>query len=97
MAWSLGFVFVNVGGLGKSSGNFPVARWMAACTSVAASTMLLFKTNCSVNCVLLCVLLLVMMSSPGICRNCFSNGVAMLLAIVVGSAPGYEQLTCMTG
>jgi hypothetical protein len=70
-----------------------VARWIAACTSVAASTMLLLRTNCSVNDVLLCVLLLVMMSSPGICRNCFSSGVAMLLAIVVGSAPGYEQVT----
>ena len=42
---------------------------------------------------LLCVLVLVMMSSPGICKNCFSNGVAILFAIVVGSAPGYEQLT----
>ena len=36
---------------------------------------------------------LVMMSRPGICRNCFSNGVAMLFAIVIGSAPGYAQLT----
>jgi hypothetical protein len=65
-----------------------VARWIAACTSVAASVMLLLSTNCKVNDVLLCVLVLVMMSRPGICKNCFSNGVAMLLAIVVGSAPG---------
>ena len=55
--------------------------------------MLLLRTNCSVSCVVLCVLVLVMMSSPGICKNCFSNGVAMLFAMVVGSAPGYEQLT----
>src|SRR6266540_1567560 len=87
-AWSFGFVLVNVGGLGRSIGNLPVARWIAACTSVAASVILLLKTNCRVSCVLLCVLLLVMMSKPGICMNCFSNGVAMLLAIVVGSAPG---------
>ena len=79
---------MNVGGLGRSIGNFPVARWMAACTSVAASVMLLLSTNCNVSDVLLCVLVLVMMSRPGICRNCFSSGVAMLLAIVVGSAPG---------
>ena len=84
---------MNVGGLGRSIGNLPVARWIAACTSVAASVMLLLRTNCSVSCVLLCVLVLVMMSSPGICKNCFSNGVAMLFAMVVGSAPGYEQLT----
>src|SRR5436190_1529368 len=45
--------------------------------------MLLLRTNCKVNCVLPCVLLLVMMSSPGICRNCFSSGVAMLLAVAV--------------
>ena len=82
-----------MGGLGRSIGNFPVARWIAACTSVAASVMLLLRTNCKISDVLLCVLVLVMMSSPGICMNCFSNGVAMLLAIVVGSAPGYEQVT----
>jgi hypothetical protein len=29
--------------------------------------------------------------------NCFSNGVAMVLAIVTGSAPGYEAVTEMTG
>src|SRR5439155_835440 len=56
---------------------------MAACTSVAASVILLLRTNCKVNCVLLCVLLLVMISSPGICKNCFSSGVAMLLFAVV--------------
>ena len=28
---------------------FPVARWIAACTSVAASVMLLLRTNCNVS------------------------------------------------
>ena len=88
---------MNVGGLGKSIGNFPVARWIAACTSVAASVSDLLRLNCKVKLVFACVLALVMMSSPGICRNCFSSGVAMLFAIVVGFAPGYEQVTLITG
>ncbi len=34
---------MNVGGLGRSTGSCPVARVIAACTSVAAASRLLFK------------------------------------------------------
>ncbi len=88
MAWSLGLVLVKVGGLGRSVGSWPVARWMAACTSVAASGRVLLRSNCRVSDVLACVLALVTSDMPGICMNCFSSGVAMLLAIVSGLAPG---------
>ena len=89
MGWSLGLVLVKVGGLGRSMGSWPVARWMAACTSVAASGRVLLRSNWRVSDVLLCVEeLLVMSVRPLIWRNCFSSGVAMLLAIVSGLAPG---------
>ena len=64
MGWSLGLVLVNVGGLGRSSGSWPVARWMAACTSVAASGSVLLRSNWRVREVLLWVLLLVMSVRP---------------------------------
>ena len=86
--WSLGLVLVNVGGLGRSWGSWPWARVMAACTSVAAASMLLSRLNWSVKLVLPWPLLLVTSSRPGIYRNCRSSGVATLLAIVSGVAPG---------
>src|SRR5688572_13951243 len=88
IGWSFGLVLLNVGGLGRSTGRLPVARLIAACTSVAAASMLLLRTNCSVNEQKPCVLLLVISSRPGICMNCRSSGVAMLLATVSGLAPG---------
>ncbi len=88
IAWSLGLVLVKVGGLGRSMGSWPVARWMAACTSVAASGSVLLRSNWSVSDVLLWVVALVMSVRPLIWRNCFSSGVAMLFAIVSGLAPG---------
>ena len=97
MAWSFGLVLVNVGGEGRSTGNCPVARWIAACTSVAASPRLLLRSNCNVSEQLLCVDALVISDMPSISKNCFSSGVAMLFAIVSGLAPGYVTLTLMTG
>ncbi len=35
-----------------------------------------------------CELVLVIRLTPGIWVNCFSNGVAIVFAIVTGSAPG---------
>ena len=46
IGWSFGFVLVNVGGLGRSTGSLPVAWLIAACTSVAAASMLLESANC---------------------------------------------------
>jgi len=70
---------------------------MADCTSVAAASIPLLKSNWSVIWVLPCELVLVVRSRPGIWVNCFSSGVAMVFAIVSGFAPGYETLTWITG
>ena len=88
MGWSFGFVFEKVGGEGRSMGRLPVACVIAVCTSVAALSSVLFRLNCSVSCECPCVLLLVTSSSPLICMNCRSSGVATLAAIVSGLAPG---------
>ena len=50
--------------------------------------MLLSSANCSVSVAWPCVLFEVTSSSPLICMNCRSSGVAMLFAIVSGLAPG---------
>src|SRR6185295_19987315 len=92
IGWSLGLVLENVGGDGRSTGKLPVACDIAVCTSVAAASMLLLRTNCSVKLVCPCVLFEVTSSSPLICMNCRSNGVAMLLATVSGLAPGYPPV-----
>ena len=88
MGWSLGLVLLKVGGLGRSTGRFPVERVIAACTSVAAASMLLVSANWSVMLQKPWVLRLVTNSKPGICMNCRSSGVAMVLATVSGLAPG---------
>src|SRR5687767_4440415 len=88
IGWSFGLLLLNVGGLGRSTGSCPVACVIAVCTSVAAASMLLESANCSVIDELPWVLLLVISSSPGICMNCRSSGVATLFAIVCGLAPG---------
>src|SRR5216117_1100314 len=59
MGWSFGLVFANVGGEGKSIGSDQVDRLIAACTSVAAASMLLSSANCSMRLQKPCVLLLV--------------------------------------
>ena len=88
IGWSFGLVLVNVGGLGRSTGNCAVAREIAACTSVAAASTFLERSNCRTK--LLCPwpLLEVISCSPGICMNWRSRGVATLFAIVSGVAPG---------
>ena len=88
IGWSFGLVLENVGGEGRSIGRLPVACVIAVCTSVAAASMLFSSTNWSVRLVCPWLLLEVTSSSPLICMNCRSSGVAMLLAIVSGLAPG---------
>src|SRR3954466_13210639 len=97
IGWSFGLVFDSVGGLGRSGGSWPDACVIAVCTSVAAASMLLFRLNCSVKLALLWLDVLVTISSPGICMNCRSSGVATLFAIVSGVAPGYRTCTWITG
>ncbi len=88
MAWSLGLVLEKVGGEGRSTGRLPVACEMAVWTSVAAASMLLSRANWRVRLTWPWVLFEVIRSSPLICMNCRSSGVAMLLATVSGLAPG---------
>ena len=88
IGWSFGLVLENVGGDGRSTGRLPVAWVIAVCTSVAAASMLLSRANWSVRLTCPWVLFDVTSSSPVICMNCRSSGVAMLFAIVSGLAPG---------
>ena len=88
VAWSFGLVLENVGGEGRSMGRLPAACEIAACTSVAAASRLLLKSNCSVKLVCPWPLELVTNCKPEICMNCFSSGVATFAAIVSGLAPG---------
>src|SRR5262245_54652429 len=67
IGWSFGFVLLSVGGLGRSGGSCPDACVSADCTSVAAASMLLFRSNCSVKFEFPWLELLVTISSPGIC------------------------------
>src|ERR1044072_4848767 len=97
IGWSFGLFFEYVGGEGRAEGRLPVACEIAVCTSVAAASMFLSSENCSVNVATPCVLREVTTSSPLICMNWRSSGVAMLLAIVSGLAPGYPTFTWITG
>ena len=85
---SFGLVLENEGGDGRSTGSAPVACEIAVCTSVAAASIDFPRANCSVMLVVPWLLCDVMSSSPLICMNCRSSGVAMLLATVSGEAPG---------
>src|SRR4051794_30947186 len=95
--WSFGLVLMKVGGLGRSEGNWPVARWIAAWTSVAAASTLSKRSNWILTGVLPCVLELFINVSPGFCLNSFSRGVVMLFAMVSGFAPENLAFTWMTG
>ncbi len=97
IGWSLGLVLEKVGGEGMSTGRLPVACVMAVCTSVAAASRLFSRANWSVRLAWPWVLFDVTSSSPLICMNCRSSGVAMFAAIVSGLAPGYSTWTWMTG
>src|ERR1044072_6526528 len=91
IGWSFGVGLESVGGLGRSGGSWPDACVIAVCTSVAAASMLLLRLNWSVKLLLPWLELLVTISSPGICMNWRSSGVATLFAIVSGA--GARQTT----
>ena len=70
---------------------------MAVCTSVAAPSMLRLSANCSVIDVLPKPLHDVIATSPGMAANCCSSGVATMVAMVSGLAPGKFAATVMVG
>ena len=89
IGWSFGLVLLNVGGLGRSGGSWPVRlrdrRLHVRRGGVDALVQIELQREaaCAPG-----VLLRVTSSSPGICMNCRSSGVATLFAIVSGVAPG---------
>ena len=70
---------------------------MAACTSLAAESILRFRSNCSVTRVEPVLLLDVISLTPAMTPSRRSRGVATLDAMVSGLAPGRDALTEMTG
>ena len=70
---------------------------MAACTSRAAALMLRFSSNCRLMRVEPMLLLDVISLTPAIVPSRRSSGVATLLAMVSGLAPGRVALTEITG
>ncbi len=70
---------------------------MAACTSRAAESILRLRSNCRLMRVEPLPLLDVISLTPAITPRRRSSGVATLLAMVEGLAPGSEALTEITG
>ncbi|MDT4859725.1 hypothetical protein FQZ97_942480 [compost metagenome] len=70
---------------------------MAAWTSLAAPSMLRLRSNCRVTREEPTELVDVISLTPAMVPRCLSSGVATLVAIVSGLAPGIEALTEMTG
>src|SRR5947207_6153658 len=97
MGASAGFAFQYPGLLGRSTGNWPLAALIAACTSRAAASILRFRSNCRVIDVLLNWLDEVISVTPAIRPNCRSSGVATADAMVSGLAPGRLALTEIVG
>jgi len=90
---SAGFTFWNEGGDGIPGGSCRCARAIIDCTSCAAASIDLLRSNCSVMFVLPCVLEELIEVTPAIVANCFSSGVATDAAIVSGLAPGRPAFT----
>ena len=70
---------------------------MADCTSMAAPSMLRFRSNSSVIWVAPSELIEVIDSMPAMVENWFSSGVATEAAMVSGLAPGRLAVTCSVG
>ncbi|CKU61340.1 Uncharacterised protein [Mycobacterium tuberculosis] len=70
---------------------------MAACTSRAAPLMSRLRSNCSVTREVPTELVEVISLTPAMVPRCRSSGVATLVAMVSGLAPGMDALTEMTG
>src|ERR1700744_2269630 len=86
-------VGVGLGGAGRSAR----AALTAACTSRAAPSMSRFRSNCRLTRVEPVPLLEVISLTPGIVPRRRSSGVATLLAMVSGLAPGMLADTEIAG
>ena len=73
------------------------AALMAACTSLAAPSMLRESSNCKMTLVLPCELCEVISLTPAMRPKALSSGVATVEAMVSGPAPGMVALTKTTG
>src|SRR3990172_3892012 len=97
IALSAGLTFRYEGGLGMLGGRSLRVRAIIDCTSWAAASISRLKLNWSVIWVRPRVLVELMESTPAIVENCFSRGVATVVAMVSGLAPGRLALTTMVG
>ena len=78
-------------------GSWPLAALMAAWMSLAAPSMLRFRSNWTVIVEIPRELVEVIWATPGICENCRSSGCATDDAIVSGLAPGSCAVTWIVG
>ena len=78
-------------------GSVARAALIAACTSLAADSMLRSSSNCSTTRVWPSELLEVISVTPAILPSARSSGVATVAAMVSGLAPGSEADTEMVG
>src|SRR3954451_16052134 len=92
-----GLALRYVGLLRSVAGRSARVALIAACTSRAAASMSRFRSNCKVTRVLPLPLLDVTSLTPAITPRRRSSGVATLLAIVCGLAPGRLADTEITG
>ncbi len=79
------------------AGNDARAALIAACTSIAAASMLRSRSNCSTMRVCPSELFDVIWLTPAILPSARSSGVATVAAIVSGLAPGSEAETEIVG
>ncbi len=94
---SAGLTLRYPGLLGRFFGSCPRAALMAACTSLAAASMLRLRSNCMVMEVEPIPLDDVISVIPAIRPNCRSRGVATEEAMVSGLAPGRPADTLIVG
>src|SRR3954464_15919895 len=92
-----GFALRYVGLLRSVAGRSARVALIAACTSRAAASMLRSRSNCKVTRVLPLPLLEVTSLTPAMVARRRSSGVATLLDMVCGLAPGRLALTEITG
>src|SRR6185369_9074231 len=92
-----GFALRYVGLLRRVAGRSTRDALIAACTSRAAESILRFRSNCRLMRVDPTPLLDVISFTPAITPSRRSSGVATLVAMVSGLAPGRLALTEITG
>src|SRR5512138_1020115 len=94
---SAGLTFSYSGDEGMSAGSWRRVRAIIAWTSWAAESMSRLRLNCRVTRVRPWELDEVIESRPGMLEKAFSSGVATVVAIVSGLAPGRLALTDTVG